>query len=88
MQPETTLVTKADLDAFEQRMTAKLSEVLEEFYRARRIALVQQSFARLDDDRQSQNANPNGYTQDDVPRLVKEARREIKAEHEAGPDAL
>ncbi len=84
MQPETTPITKADLDAFEQRMTAKLSELFEELNRARRVLHAQQAFARFDDLRQTQDVNPNRYTKEDVPRLVKEARAEIEGDRKSG----
>jgi hypothetical protein len=58
-----------------------MSELLREAFRAyhaQRIAAIFDEIGKY-----AATRNPNGYTEEDVPRLIKEVRTEMRAEREA-----
>jgi hypothetical protein len=75
--PENSPVTrselKAELAALEQRLT-------EHFERILFVQQAREALAEFDAISQTRDTNPHGYTEEDVPRLVKEARAKMAPE--------
>jgi hypothetical protein len=77
MPPEMAAAAEA-LAGIENRTLSELfREAFREYHRGR-IGLLLDDSARYGATR-----NPNGYTEEDIPRLVKEVRSEMRAEREA-----
>ena len=85
--PQKTALTKAEfeagLQALEERLTERLTERLE---RMLFLKQANDAFAEFDRIGETRDTNPHGYTEEDVPRLVKEVRAEMAAERAAGKD--
>ena len=72
------LAAKAQLVA--EREGRTLSDLFCESFREHQAAVVAKWWKELDEDSMR---NPNGYTEEDIPRLIKEVRAEMSAEEQA-----
>ena len=77
MQPE----MAASAQALAKQENRTMSELMREAFRAyhgQRIGAIFDEIGRY-----AATRNPHGYTEEDIPRLVKEVRAEMRAEREA-----
>lgn len=77
MPPE--MAEKATALARSQNRT--MSELMREAFRAYSEGRISQVFDEMAE--YAKTRNPQGYTEEDIPRLVKEVREEMRAEREA-----
>lgn len=77
MPPE--MAEKAQALAKYQNRT--MSELMREAFRSYNEQRISQLFDELGE--YAKTTNPHGYTEEDIPRLVKEVRAEMRAEREA-----
>ena len=71
----------ASAEALAKQENRSMSELLREAFRAyhgQRIGAIFDEIGKY-----AATRNPHGYTEDDIPRLVKEVRAEMRAEREA-----
>jgi predicted transcriptional regulator len=71
----------ASAQALAKQENRTMSELLREAFRAYHAQRLGAIFEEIG--RYAETTNPNGYTEEDVPRLVKEVRAEMRAEREA-----
>lgn len=72
------------VDSLAKQESRNVSELMREAFRTYRMERIRQ---RLEEGHEySRTRNPHGYTADDVERLVKEVRAEIRAEREKKKD--
>ena len=76
----------AQIEALAQKEHRTVSDLFYEAFRNYRAQRMQQTFERLD--RTGTNTNPFGYAEDDVERLVEEAREELETERKPKRDAV
>jgi len=71
----------ASAEALAKQENRSMSELMREAFRqyhGQRISAIFDEIGRY-----AETRNPHGYTEEDVPRLVKELRAEMRAEREA-----
>jgi hypothetical protein len=77
MPPEMAAAAESLAKVENRSMSELFREALREYHR-NRIGLLLDESAKY-----AATRNPNGYTEEDIPRLAKEVRSEIRAEREA-----
>jgi len=70
----------AKAEALAEREGRTLSELFGEAFREYQAAIIDKLWKELEED---PRRNPHGYTEEDIPRLIKEVRAEMAAEEEA-----
>jgi predicted transcriptional regulator len=74
MPPEMAKAAKA----LAKRQNRTMSELMREAFRVYQEGEIKRFFDEI-----AKTRNPDGYTEEDIPRLIKEIRAEIRAEREA-----
>jgi hypothetical protein len=77
MPPEMAAAAESLAKRENRTMSELFREAFREYHRSR-IGLLLDESAKY-----AASRNPNGYTEEDLPRLVKEVRAEMRAEREA-----